>query len=225
MNENNNKQLDVALEKLLAGEDLSAVEAQFPDLVDELRAHHEVMRAVSQFSLEVPQEDSLRRVIASVRGREASARPHSTISFLNIFVTYRTVMVPLVLVLVLVAGGYVIVPSRQGTTDLSGGTPEGAGLTRVGDPLGDTAQPTEDAALFATSEAIEGPAAKSMSIAQAPAPQATVVPQDQELAAVYGDEMVADEQSANADSVQADSAADDSGSIAQYASAYDANEI
>lgn len=220
-----NEQLDTVLERLLNGESVEALSREFPQHAAELNAHARVMQDLSKVASMRPSEESLRRALSSMRAydvkREAEAGDFAY-RVSAFFMTYRTALVLPVLVIMLVATGAVVLPLSMDPQEplqndlMRGGepaAPEGSGSsfsTRTAPPQSDAGS-TESAPML-------------FKAAQMSAPEEPM-PQDQDLASVFGSEMRNDTQDAMTAQSDAVDGADDSADVATYDNAYDANDL
>lgn len=215
------EQLDMVLERLLAGESVEALSREFPAYAEELVAHARVMRDLSKAASMRPSEEGLRRALSSMRAYDARREmetPYMRVS--AFFMTYRTALVLPVLVIVLAATGAVVLPLSR--------DPQGA-------PAGDGMMPTaaENGERSAFSAAGAPPQSDAGTAQSAPmmlksaqtAPAGEPMPQDQGLASVFGSEMRNDTQDAMAAQSTAAEGANDSEDVATYDNAYDASDL
>lgn len=224
MKNTQNEQLDAVLGRLLDGESVEALSREFPAYAEELSAHASVMRDLSKVASMRPSEESLRRALSSMRVHDATQEMASS-SYARVsafFMMYRTALVLPALVIMLVATGAVVLPLSMG--------PEGAPTAGDGVNAPMAADSGERSAFSTESASPQGDAGTAQSApmmlksAQMTAAEEPM-PQDQDLAAVFGSEMRNDTQDAMAAQSAAADGSNDSQDVATYDTAYDASDL
>lgn len=218
--------LDIALQRLLDGESVEALSREFPGLASELAAHATVLQDLSKAASMRPSEEGLRRALSSMRAmdaaREMAAPAPSYMRISSFFMTYRTALVLPVLVIMLVATGAVVLPLSMD---------EGSAPLQENDITLPAAAPDAERTSFSARSAepqSDAGAAQSapmmLKSAQMAAPEEPM-PENQDLASVFGSEMRNDTQDAMAAQSAAAEEADDSQDVSGYDTAYDANDL
>lgn len=221
--EHNHEQLDIALDRLLNGEPLDLLVREFPAHAAELTAHARVIEDISMAASMRPDPEGLRRALSSMRLTEATADVprFSHVRVSSFFMTYRTALILPALVILIVATGAITLP-------LSDKNPVYVGTEGTGEPEADaTIENTNSGARTArVPEDTQTTSFTPMMMKSADTgPGAQTVPQDQELASVFGPEMQNDANEAQATQTDVAQSANDSEELADYQNAYDEHDL
>lgn len=215
------RQLDEALEKLLDGEELSQLQRQYPAYASELASYVLLRDELNAVAKLTPSEDSLRRALASARVADATSQETTYASrFVWFFSTYKTALVLPVLVVMLIATGTLVSPQSEPSNEavpmsLERAAPEDAAIYE--------ARVASDAPRsVAQGDAISG-SSMLMKAPQSAAP--TPMPEDQELASVFAEEMNYDKAAAQSAESEAVASLNDHESLSGYENTYDAQTL
>lgn len=221
----NDTQLDMVLQRLIDGERVDVLVQEFPAYAAELSAYAKVVKDLKAVASIAPPPEGLRRALSSMRTLDAKREMETTayVRMSTFFMTYRTALVLPVLVVMLVATGAVALPlsmdeeqplvptEDSARTQVSNELASETTLSqRTAPPQGD-AGTTQNAPMFFKS-------------AQMSAPEEPM-PEDQNLASIFGSEMQNDSQDAAGAQSAAFEGADDSQDVSAYDTTYDANDF
>lgn len=215
------RQLDEALEKLLAGEELSALQQAYPQHATELASYAVVHTKVVSLAAQKPSEESLRRALSSMRAQDARTMQEPTYHarVTAFFGTYRAILVLPVLVLMLVATGVAILPttSVDTTTPPQQGVETSSGMVERGARF--VANDTEVASQ------VDGVSQSMMLMKAAPDTAPMSLPEDQELSSVFAGEMQHDRAVAQSSESETVATLADEDSLTGYENTYDAETL
>jgi hypothetical protein len=217
-------QLDTVLQRLIDGERVEVLMQEFPAHAKELSSYAEIVKDLKVVASIVPPPEGLRRALSSMRVLDATRETEGArVRVSTFFMTYRTALVLPVLVVMLVATGAVALPLSMDeepvipagdsvATESMNAEMSGTALSqRTAPPQQNDAGTVESAPTFFKS-------------AQMSAPQETL-PEDQNLASIFGDEVRNDSEDAASAQTAASEGADDSQDISVYDTTYDANDF
>lgn len=201
---------EIIINRLLLGELPENVANDFPLHKEEVLSSARTLSQFMQLRNLRPVEDGLRRTFATVRTsdvRESVPSPFSFVQFTRTSFIYKSAFVFPLLFIVLIASGAYLIPWGKSSTTPPTETPDAENINNSGTSLAMDARSMKSAGIQAAT------------FSQSSSP---TLPADQDLASVFGPEIVTNSQATETDHAEAATVADDTSGTESYNTIYDA---
>jgi|GEM_PF-5249560 len=215
----NDLELEIAIERMLAGESPEVVAHDYPLHRDEVLQHAVSLKQFMEFRKQAPNPEGLTQALSSIKMREAQQNtvrsPFTFVSIVNTSIWRGAFVLPLLFVVLVASGAYFFPWNKANAPVDLNANPESA--TFSGDSSATTMAQSADMTAGNTPRL-----SKTTALQASEAPQ---LPQDQALSNVVAPEITQDNNAVNEDASQASTAADDTRAVEPYNNIYDAKSF